>query len=283
MQNSIMREACKRFPCFERKKILKILFIGDIFGEIGRNALKAFMESISLTYQPDFIIANGENAAGGRGISYNTSQEIFDCGVDAITMGNHTWSRKELFRIIDSGIKIVRPANYPKGVPGKGRMIIEKNGLRLAVLNILGRVYMDAVVDCPFQVIDRELSFLKGQADYILVDFHAEATSEKVAMGYYLDGRVSCLVGTHTHIQTADEKILDKGTAYISDVGMTGPAEGVIGVSRELIIKKFTLGLPVQHEVAEGKAQINAVMIDINEENNRANQIQRINRVIKIN
>lgn len=261
---------------------MRILFIGDIFGEIGRNALKASMPELKSTYNPDFCIANGENAAGGRGISFNTAQEIFDCGIDAITMGNHTWARKEILRIIDSGIKIVRPANYPKGVPGKGRLIIEKNKLRLAVVNLLGRVYMEQPVDCPFQTVDRELSYLKGQADYILIDFHAEATSEKIAMGYYLDGRVSCVLGTHTHVQTADDKILENGTAYISDVGMTGPADGVIGVDKELIIKKFTLGLPIQHEPAKGKAQINAVIITINEENNRLTEIKRISNLIKI-
>lgn len=261
---------------------MKILFIGDIFGEMGRDTLKAYMPELKSTYEPDFSIANGENAAGGRGISYNTAQEIFDSGIDVITMGNHTWARKEILRIIDSGIKIVRPANYPKGVPGKGRIVIEKNGVRLAVVNLIGRIYMDQPVDCPFQTVDRELLYLKGQADYILIDFHAEATSEKIAMGYYLDGRVSCVLGTHTHVQTADDKILEKGTAFISDVGMTGPADGVIGVDRELIIKKFTLGLPVQHEPAKGKAQINAVIITINEENNRTAEIKRISSIVKI-
>jgi metallophosphoesterase (TIGR00282 family) len=240
------------------------------------------MDTIKSKYRPDFTIANGENTAGGRGISYNTAQEIFNTGIDAITMGNHTWSRKEILRIIDSGINIIRPANYPKGVPGKGRMVLEKNGLKLAVINLLGRVYMDSTVDCPFQIVDREISFLKGQADCILVDFHAEATSEKVAMGYYLDGRVSCMVGTHTHIQTADEKILEKGTAYISDVGLTGPFGGVIGVDKELIIKKFTLGMPIQHEVAKGKVQINAVIIDIDDQTYKASKIVRINEVFNI-
>jgi len=261
---------------------LKILFIGDIFGEIGRKALRESMPELKSNYNPDFCIANGENAAGGRGISYNTALEIFDSGIDAITMGNHTWARKEILKIIDSGIRIVRPANYPKGVPGKGRLIVEKNGMRLAVVNLLGRIYMDQPVDCPFQTIDRELSYLKGQADYILIDFHAEATSEKIAMGYYVDGRASCMFGTHTHIQTADEKILENGTAYITDVGMTGPAEGIIGVDKDLIIKKFTLGLPVQHEPAKGKAQINAVIVTINEVNNKLSEIKRINYIKKI-
>ena len=170
---------------------MKILFVGDVFGEYGRETLKARMPELKKIYEPDFCIANGENAAGGKGISYNTSQDIFDSGIDAITMGNHTWARKEILNIIDSGIKIIRPANYPKGVPGKGRLVLEKKGMRLAVVNLLGRVYMDNPVDCPFQTADRELGYLKGQADTILVDFHAEATSEKTALAYYLDGRVS--------------------------------------------------------------------------------------------
>lgn len=260
---------------------MRILFIGDVFGEAGREALRSFMPTLRTKYRPDFCIANAENAAGGRGITYNIAQEIFDCGIDAITMGNHTWARKEILRIIDSGIKIVRPANYPKGVPGKGKLIIEKNGVRLAVVNLLGRIYMEQPVDCPFQTIDRELSCLKGQADYILVDFHGEATSEKIAMGYYLDGRVSCVIGTHTHVQTADEKILENGTAYITDAGMSGPFDGVIGVDRDLIIRKFTLGLPIQHEPAKGKFQVNAVIITFDDEHKKAVEIKRINETSK--
>lgn len=272
----------KTLPVILKGRILlKILFVGDVFGESGREALKARMPELKSVYKPDFCIANGENSAGGKGISYNTSQDIFDSGIDVITMGNHTWARKEILNIIDSGIKIVRPANYPKGVPGKGRLVIEKNGMRLAVVNLLGRIYMDNIVDCPFQTADRELAFLKGQADIIFVDFHAEATSEKIALAYYLDGRVSCVVGTHTHVQTADEKILEKGTAYITDVGMTGPADGVIGVDKDLIIKKFTQGLPVQHEIAKGRAQLNAVIITIDEEKKRATEIKRISEFVK--
>ncbi len=261
--------------------LLKILFVGDVFGESGRETLKARMKELKSIHKPDFCIVNGENAAGGKGISYNTAQDIFESGMDAITMGNHTWARKEILNIIDSGIKIVRPANYPKGVPGKGRLIIEKNGVRLGIINLLGRVYMDQPVDCPFQTADRELAFLKGQVDVTLVDFHAEATSEKIAMGYYLDGRATCVVGTHTHVQTADERILDKGTAYISDVGMTGPSEGIIGVNKDLIIKKFTLGLPIQHEIAEGRTQLNAVIITIDEVTKKAVEIKRIMETIK--
>jgi len=255
---------------------LKILFVGDIFGDSGRKALERKMPELIAAYKPDFCIANGENAAGGKGITYNTAQSIFESGIEVITMGNHTWARKEVLKIIDSGIKIIRPANYPRGVPGKGRIVIEKKGVRLAIINLLGRIYMDCPADCPFQTADRELNFLNGQADLTLVDIHAEATSEKAALAYYLDGRVSCVLGTHTHVQTADERILPKGTAFISDVGMTGPADGVIGVDRDLIIKKFTLGLPIQHNVAKGRTQINAVIITIDDEQNKVVDIKRI-------
>jgi len=261
---------------------LKILFIGDIFGETGRKALKIKLEQIKNQMQPDFIIANGENAAGGKGINYNATQEILGCGVDAITMGNHTWARKEIMNIIDTGIKIIRPANYPKGVPGRGRIVLEKNGVRLGLINLLGRVYIDSVVDCPFQTADRELSNLKGQADVTLIDMHAEATSEKMALAMYLDGRVTCVVGTHTHVQTADERILEKGTAYITDVGFTGPYDGIIGVDKDQIIRKFTLGLPSQFEPAAGRAVFNAVVINVDSATNKATDITRITETVKL-
>jgi len=266
----------------ERKKSLKILFVGDVFGETGRKALGIQIEKIRNPEKPDFIIVNGENAAGGKGITYNTAQEIFSCGVDAITMGNHTWARKEVMNIIDSGMNIIRPANYPRGVPGKGRIILEKDGVKLGLINLIGRVYMENNVDCPFQAADREVQNLRGQVDAILVDFHAEATSEKIAMGYYLDGRAEVVVGTHTHVQTADEQILENGTAYITDVGFTGPADGVIGVNREQIIRKFTSGLPSQFEPASGRAIFNAVMVTIDPVMKKAVNIRRIADYIKL-
>lgn len=261
---------------------MKVLFVGDIFGEAGRIALRIQVEKIRSKDRPDFIIVNGENAAGGKGITYNTAQDILSCGVDAITMGNHTWARKEVMNIIDSGMSIIRPANYPRGVPGKGRIILENNGFRLGLVNLLGRVYMDNHVDCPFQAADREIQNLKGQVDAIMIDFHAEATSEKIALGHYLDGRAQCVVGTHTHVQTADEQILEKGTAYITDVGFTGPADGVIGVSREQIIRKFITGLPSRFEPASGRALFNAVMVTIDPKSKKATNIQRIADFIKL-
>ncbi len=261
---------------------MKILFIGDVFGETGRTALKLKAEELKKTYRPDFFIVNGENAAGGKGINYNTAQDIFDCGADVITMGNHTWARKEVLNIIDSGIKIIRPANYPKGVPGKGRIIIERGGVRLGIINLLGRVYMDGPVDCPFQTADRELSYFKGQTDAVFVDFHAEATSEKIALGMYLDGRVACVAGTHTHVQTADERILENGTAFITDTGFTGPADGIIGIKKELILKKFTLGLPIQHELAPGRAVLNGILVTLDPITKKATGIERISEFIKV-
>lgn len=235
------------------------------------------LDKLNGIYKWDVCIANAENAAGGKGINYNVADEIFESGIDAITLGNHTWSRKEILNFIDSTDKIIRPSNYPKGVPGKGRLIIEKNGIKIGIVNLLGRIYMDSNVECPFRTADRDISILKQQCKIIFVDFHAEATSEKVALANYLDGRVSAVVGTHTHVQTADEKILEKGTAYITDVGMTGPEEGIIGVDKDLIIKKFLTGMPAYFEPAKGRACINAVIIDIDENTGHARSIQRIN------
>ncbi len=240
-----------------------ILFIGDIFGQPGRDMLTASMPSLRDRYRPDFIVANGENAAAGRGITFATADDIFRAGVDVITMGNHTWSRKEILNMIDANSRLVRPANYPRGVPGRGRTVVEKNGMRLCVINLMGRVYMDVLLDDPFQTADRELQAMKGQADAILIDFHAEATSEKLALAMYTDGRAAAVIGTHTHVQTADNRILPKGTAFISDVGMTGPADGIIGVDAKIVLKKFTTSMPVQFEAAEGRAQLNAVVITI--------------------
>jgi len=254
---------------------MRILFIGDVFGEPGRERLTTSLDSVCSKYQPDFVVANGENAAGGKGITFAAADEMYQAGVDAITMGNHTWSRKEILKIIDNNPKLIRPANFPKGVPGKGRTVIEKTGLKLGIINLLGRVSMDALVDDPFQVADREISALKSQCETILVDFHAEATSEKMAMGMYLDGRVTAVVGTHTHVQTADERVLKGGTAFISDVGMTGPSEGVIGVDSEAAIIRFTTFMPSKFEPAPGKTQFNAVLITT-KNNGSSESIERI-------
>lgn len=260
---------------------MKVFFIGDVFAKSGRMLLSEHLEKLKSMHGWDFCIANAENAAGGKGINFVTADEIFQSGVDAITMGNHAWARKEIFNFIDSCQRLVRPANFPKGVPGKGRMVLEKNNLRLGLVNLMGRVYMDMPCDCPFQAADREIAVLRQQCQAILVDIHAEATSEKTALAHYLDGRVSAVVGTHTHVQTADERILDGGAAYITDVGMTGPMDGVIGVDKAQIIQKFITGLPGRFEPAEGRLVLNAVLVTIDEKTGRATEIKRVAEIFK--
>lgn len=258
---------------------MNILFVGDIFGESGREAFREAMASGALPARPDFVVVNGENAAGGRGLTFATADDMFTAGADGITLGNHTWARKEVRKVLDDNPRVIRPANYPKGVPGRGRMILEKKGFRLAVVNLLGRVTIDPVPDCPFLAADRELAALKGQADFVLVDMHAEATSEKAALAWYLDGRAGCVVGTHTHVQTADERILPKGTGFITDVGMTGPCDGIIGVDRETVIRRFLTGMSAQFEPAVGRTSFQAVLIAVDEKNGKTLGIERINRI----
>lgn len=258
---------------------MKFLFIGDVFAKAGRLVLANRLEKLRSIYKWDVCIANAENAAGGKGINYNVAQEIFNCGVDTITLGNHTWARKEIFNFIDSCNKIVRPSNYSKGVPGKGRIIIEKNGVKIGIVNLIGRVYIDSFAECPFLTADRDISILRQHCKIIIVDFHAEATSEKIALAHYLDGRVSAVIGTHTHVQTSDERIMENKTAYITDVGMTGPADGVIGVRKTQIIQKFMTGLPVNFEPEKGRTCLNAVIIDIDEKTGYARDIARISEI----
>jgi len=260
---------------------LKILFIGDVVGNLGRKTVKEMIPKIKKEYGIDFCIANCENAAGGSGITYVVAQELYKSGIDGITMGNHTWSKKEILNFIESDPKIVRPANFPRETPGTGSTILEKDKLKLGLINVQGRVYMSAA-DCPFKAAERELETLKKQVKVVIVDIHAEATSEKCALAWYLDGRASCVFGTHTHVQTADERILPNGTAYLTDVGMTGPYEGIIGMDRDIIIKKFILHMPERFELAQGKVQFNAVVVDVDERTGRTNSIVRINKVLEL-
>ena len=254
---------------------MKVLFVGDVFGQSGRRQLADAMPDLRSRYAPDFIVANGENAAGGRGITFATADELHRMGVDVITLGNHTWSRKEALTLVEDNPRLIRPANYPKGVPGRGRTIVAQNGFRLGVINLMGRVYIDIPLDDPFAVADREIQALKGAVDAILVDMHAEATSEKMALARYLDGRVAAVLGTHTHVQTADERVLPDGTAYISDVGMTGPADGIIGMDTAAVLKRFTTGIPVHFEPAEGETQLRAVLVTLRK-GGMAERIERI-------
>lgn len=254
---------------------MRVAVIGDIIGNPGRRTLKEFFPEYRKVKKLDFVIANGENAVSGSGITYPAMNELFNSGIDVITMGNHTWSKKEILSFINTEERLIRPANYPEGTPGKGFVTVDVNGIRVSVLNILGRVFLEPV-DCPFRIADREISALDSISDVIIVDFHAEATSEKNAMGYYLDGRVTAVLGTHTHIQTADEKLLPLGTAFITDIGMTGPCHSVLGVKHDIIIKKFLTNMPHRFEVATGDTQLNAVIIDIDDNTYKAKSIERV-------
>ncbi len=254
---------------------MKVLFIGDVVGQAGREMLANSMPALRSGYAPDFVVVNGENVAAGRGITFATADALYAAGADVVTLGNHTWDRKEVLRFIDDNPRLIRPANYYKGVPGRGRTVVAKNGFRLGVVSLMGRVYLDIPVDDPFQVADREIQALKGACDAILVDFHAEATSEKLALARYLDGRVAAVLGTHTHVQTADEQVLPDGTACICDVGMTGPADGIIGMDPVMAMKRFTTGMPVQIEPAEGRTQLSAVLVTLRA-GGMAERIERI-------
>lgn len=255
---------------------MRLLVIGDVVGRPGRRAVKANVGGLRREFDLDLVIANGENAAGGNGITREVGQELFNSGVDVITMGNHVWSKKDSYDYINKEVRIVRPANYPTGAPGTGVNIFEtRRKMKVAVINLSGRVFLPPL-DCPFRKVDEILSRVKEEARTVMVDFHAEATSEKIAMGWYLAGRVSAVFGTHTHVQTADEQILPGGTAYITDLGMTGPRDSVIGVKKELVIDKFISQLPVRFEVATGLFQFNGAVIDIDEETGEAKNIRRI-------
>ncbi|MCL6558591.1 MAG: TIGR00282 family metallophosphoesterase [Firmicutes bacterium] len=255
---------------------MRLLMIGDVVGRPGRRAVKANLGGLKQEFDLDLIIANGENAAGGNGITKEVAQELFSYGVDVLTMGNHVWNKKEAFDYINRETRIIRPANYPPGTPGVGVRIYEtRRKVKVAVMNLAGRVFLQSL-DCPFRKAEELVAKAKEQARVLVVDFHAEATSEKIAMGWYLAGKVSAVCGTHTHVQTADERILPGGTAYITDLGMTGPRDSVIGVKKEMVIEKFISQLPQKFEVATGLYQFNGVVIDIDEETGEARYIRRV-------
>ncbi|GAB4417050.1 MAG: TIGR00282 family metallophosphoesterase [Thermodesulfovibrionales bacterium] len=255
---------------------MKILFIGDIVGKVGRTAVKALLPSVVSRYKIDFVIANGENAAGGFGITETVAAEIFNYGVHVITSGNHIWDKKESIPYIAKENRIIRPVNYPPGVPGYGSILYtHPAGAKIAVINVSGRVFMSDI-DCPFRVGIAEIERLQHETRIIIVDFHAEATSEKIAFGYFVDGKVSAVIGTHTHVQTADEKILPGGTAYITDIGMTGPAVSVIGVEKEQIIERFLLQMPKKFETAKGIGIFSAAVLEVDDKTGMAAAIQRL-------
>lgn len=255
---------------------MKVLFIGDIVGKIGRNATKALIPTVATRYKIDLVVANGENAAGGFGITDKIVTELLSCGVHIITTGNHVWDKKEFIPQISKEDRVLRPLNYPPGVPGYGSLLYSlRNGIKVAVINLSGRVFMSPI-DCPFRVGKEEIERLSSETKIMIIDFHAEATSEKIAFGYYVDGKVSAVIGTHTHVQTADEKILPGGTAYITDVGMTGPNDSVIGIEKGQIIERFLTSMPMRFETAKGEGIFSALVVEINEETGRATAVQRL-------
>jgi len=238
----------------------KILFVGDVVGGIGRRTLTALLPSLRERLQPDFVVVNGENAAGGVGITPKVAQQMFDAGIHAITLGNHTYRHREVYSYLDSESRIVRPANFLRSQPGHGWCVVENEGVRLGVVSLSGNLFMNAG-RAAFPEADAALHALKDQADQVLVDMHAEATSEKVGMGWHLDGRVTAVVGTHTHVPTADARVLPGGSAYITDVGMTGPRGGVIGVKREQALEALVTRMPVRFETSDQDPWLNGVLI----------------------
>ena len=239
---------------------MKLLFVGDVVGAPGRRVLAALLPELRRRHQPDWVVVNGENASGGLGLNARNAHDLLDLGVDVITLGNHTYRHRDLYPVLDSDAPVIRPANYPKGDPGRGHVVVERDGARLAVVNLSGTVFLDAARS-PFSEADAILSDLRGRADHVLVDFHAEATSEKVAMGWHLDGRVTGCVGTHTHVPTADGRVLPGGTAYITDVGMTGARGGVIGADRERALRRFLTLTPVKLDTATEDPWLMGVVI----------------------
>ena len=255
---------------------MRILAIGDVIGAPGRTYLKDNLQNIKNEFNIDFIIANGENSSGGLGMNPKAFSELTGAGVNAITLGNHTWRKKDILKVIDD-TRVIRPINYLDGTAGRGFRFFNVNGKRILVINAVGRVYMEPVNN-PFLAVRSAINEMADKADIIIVDFHAEATSEKKAMGYLLDGKVNLVFGTHTHVQTGDETILPKGTAYITDIGMTGPRESIIGADKSIIITSFLTEIPEKKEIATGEVELNAIMIEVDDSTNKTVSITRIRR-----
>jgi len=254
---------------------MKLLFIGDIVGRPGRDLVRHGLEAIVAHREVDFVIANGENAAGGNGLTREIGDQLLSQGIDVITSGNHIWDKKEIYDYLGVEARVLRPANYPDA-PGRGSYVARaRNGRSVGVLNVMGRVHM-STLDDPFRLAEREVAAMSERTRIIFVDFHAEVTSEKIAMGWFLDGKVTAVVGTHTHVQTADDRVLPGGTAYLTDVGMTGPHDGVIGVDKAAVLQRFLTGLPVRFESASGDPRLHAVVISANDETGRATHIERL-------
>ncbi|UOY93602.1 TIGR00282 family metallophosphoesterase [Ectobacillus sp. JY-23] len=254
---------------------MRILFIGDVVGAPGREMIDEYVPKLKKKYGPTLTIINGENAAAGRGITEKIYRRFLEVGAQAVTLGNHAWDNKDLFSFIDGAKYLVRPGNFPEGAPGTGMIFVNCNGTEVAIINLQGRTFLPPL-ECPFKQADAYIEEAKKRTNIIFIDFHAEATSEKQALGWYVDGRVTAVVGTHTHVPTADKRILPNGTAYITDVGMTGPYDGILGMSRDAVLKKFLTGLPVRFEVTEGRKQLSAVYIDVNPATGKAHKVEQI-------
>ncbi|HXL02819.1 MAG TPA: TIGR00282 family metallophosphoesterase [Candidatus Atribacteria bacterium] len=254
---------------------MRFLIVGDVVGKPGRQILADKLKTIKEELDIEGVVVNGENAAGGLGIVPEVCEEILSYGVDVITSGNHIWDKKEIVDYIDYQPRLIRPLNYPPGVPGKGWVMVERKGKKWIVANMSGRVFMPSL-DCPFHRIEEELENFKKVTNLILLDFHAEASSEKIAMGWFLDGKVSCVFGTHTHVATADERILPQGTAYITDIGMTGAHDSVIGVKTEDILSRFLTQMPIRYQVAKDNVKLNGIVVEVDEITGRATEISRL-------
>lgn len=260
---------------------MKILFIGDIVGQPGRNALTTLLPALRERHSVDFVVANGENSAGGSGITPKTAGEIFSAGADVITSGDHLWDQKEVMGLLENESRFLRPLNYPPEVPGRGSGIFEtKHSVKIAVLNLQGRTFMQPPVENPFLAVTREITRLREETKVIFVDFHAEATSEKIAFGRLLDGRASAVVGTHTHVQTADEQIFAGGTAYLTDAGFTGPHQSILGREIEPVIRRFQTSMPQRFEVARDRVLLQGALIEVDESTGKALNIQRISEAV---
>ena len=260
---------------------MRILFIGDIVGKPGRRAIERLLPRITAEEKIDFTIANGENAAGGMGLTAEIAVELLNHGVDVLTSGNHIWAKKEIRSFLKEERKLLRPANYPEGAPGRGSGVFQsREGEKIGVLNLEGRVFMRNL-DCPFKVAEKEIEEMKKETDTIVVDFHAEATSEKIALGWFLDGKVSAVLGTHTHVQTADERILNAGTAYMTDAGMTGPLASVIGIRKQIALSRFLTQIPSQFDVATGEIELQGAVVEVDSETGKSKNIKRIRVSLK--
>ncbi|MBN3037862.1 MAG: TIGR00282 family metallophosphoesterase [Candidatus Omnitrophica bacterium] len=260
---------------------MKIIFLGDIVGRPGRDAIRILLPVLKKKHGIDVAIANAENAAGGSGITPQIAEELFGYGLNILTSGDHIWKKREVLDILDTEVRVLRPANYPKGSPGRGHAVIElDNHKKIGVINLEGRVFMSSL-DCPFKVAQEAVAELEKETPVILVDMHAEATSEKIALGWFLDGSVSAVLGTHTHVQTADERILPGGTAYITDLGMTGPYDSVIGRKVEQILARFLTQMPVRFEMASENVQLHGVILDIDEKTGKAKSIERLQKKLE--